>query len=67
MRKTEEAQELFRLAFEHMKRKQALNPGGDPEINYNLHIAMGLEKLASAIRDVYDKLEAIDNKLSQRR
>jgi hypothetical protein len=43
----------------------ALTDPNDPLNRYRLHVARALTEMATALADIYDKLAAIDKKLSR--
>jgi len=62
-RTTEKAETEFTLAFRYMDAAKNRNSS---EVQYALYMSMGMRDLSQAIREVYDKLEQIDRKLSTR-
>ena len=69
MRKTESAEQMFKMACNGMKSISS-SDGSNDKVAYmahcHAHQMIGLRDLAASIRDVYDKLEVIDRKLSRR-
>ena len=69
MRKSECAEQMFKMACNGMKAISS-NDGTNDKVAYMAHChayqMIGLRDLAASMRDVYDKLEVIDRKLSRR-
>ena len=56
--------DLARIEFEQAKSIMGETSANDPLNVHHVFVARGLVELAIAIRDIYDKLEVIDRKLS---
>ena len=63
-RTTERAENLFDYAFRFADSSKQRN---QPDGQYQLYMAMGMQSLAQAIRQVYDKLEELERKMPANR
>ena len=59
-RTTEQAENLFGYAFRFIDSSSHRN---QPDGQYQLYMAMGMQSLAKAIRQLYDKLEELERKM----
>jgi hypothetical protein len=59
MRKTDQAQQQFRMASPWSENREGESYFSAESIHH-AHVAAGLALLAEAIRDIYDKLESIE-------
>ena len=60
-RTTQQAEKMFDVAFRFMD----THPNrSKPDGQYYLYMALGMKELSQALREVYDKLERIEKKLS---
>jgi hypothetical protein len=64
-RTTERAESMFDYAFRFMDGSSTKDRNSN-QGQHALYMAMGMKELSKAIREVYDKLEQIDKKLSTR-
>jgi hypothetical protein len=60
-RTTEQAENSFEYAFRFADSSKQRN---QPDGQYQLYMAMGMQSLAKAIRQVYDKLEELERKMA---
>ena len=63
VRTTESAEKSFDIAYRSIETRPDRN---SKEVQFAMYIALGLKDLAVAMREVYDKLEQIEKKLSIR-
>jgi hypothetical protein len=64
MRPTEFAEALFNSAHTNIQRRSDQT---SPEVQYARNMAVGLQTLAEAIRQIYDKLGQIERRISSGR
>jgi hypothetical protein len=62
-RTTEHAEFSFNVAYNSIEKRKDRN---SMEVQYAMYMALGLRSLSQAVREIYDKLEQIDRKLSTR-
>ena len=62
-RTTEVAEKSFDIAYRSIETRPDRN---SKEVQFAMYMALGLKDLAIAMREVYDKLEQIEKKLSIR-